>query len=157
MNKIALKLENKAVAIPPKLRSTVAKCIRQLLSDREGTIIATVSALKQLIDIHELSKHIESEVLSKDKMDKIYEEGRRQGLEDTERKQIEAISTLPAVVEASWDEIARFLLQHKHRLHQDHHDFIDDMAERADADNEPSERQQAYMRSLYRRLRRQRL
>jgi hypothetical protein len=142
------------MAIPSKLRSTVAKCIRQLLSDREGVIIATVSALKQLIDIHELAKHIESP--SKEEMEKIFEEGRAQGLEDAERRQIEAINTLPAVVEVSWDEIARFLLQHKHRLHQDHHNFIDDMAERADDDNEPSERQQEYMRNLYRRLLRQR-
>jgi hypothetical protein len=139
------------VAIPPKLRSTVAKCIRQLLSDREGVIIATVSALKNLIDIHELAKHIESQVLSKDEMNKIYEEGRAQNIADVKRRQNEVINS--ADPDPDWTEAARLLQRFKHFFGSEQHRyFIDRMAGKTDDDDEPSRKELGYLLSLYREL-----
>ena len=129
MNKVFL-LEERAVAIPQKIRPKVADIIRQLLSDREGSILAAVRALKLIADIHAIAEPIKRPPLSKEEMEKIFEEGRAQGLEDAERKQIEAINSTED--DPDWEEAVHLLQRFKNHFGEQHRDFIDHMAEMVD-------------------------
>src|ERR1700730_12801739 len=95
-------LKENVVTVPPELRKKIDSVLRRLLSDRDGEIIAAVLALKRLTDIHAIAAHIEAPVITKEEMDKIFESGRAQGIEDARRRQEEEIRALPAADETDW-------------------------------------------------------
>ena len=138
------------MTIPPKSRKKVADIVRRLLSNHDGEILAAVIMLKRITNIHDIAEHIESPVLSKDEMNKVYEEGRARSIADIEARQIEAINS--ADDDPEWTEAARLLHRFKYLFDRERRDFIDNMAELADDDDEPSERRLRYLFSLYRQL-----
>jgi hypothetical protein len=137
------------MTVPPKLQSKVAGIIRRLLSNHDREVLAAVYALKRLADIHEIAEHIESPVITKDELNKVYEAGRVEGIAEAKRRQEEAIRSIPPADETDWADAARKLYRFKQFLDLRHRGFIDDMAERADNDDEPTEKQQRYLLNLY--------
>jgi hypothetical protein len=89
---------------------------------------------EDLVDIRACEAH-ESQVLSKDGSNKIYEEGRAQGMADVKRRQNEVINS--ADPDPDWTEAARLLQRFKHFFGSEQHRyFMDSIAANSDEADE---------------------
>ena len=108
------------------------KLLRLLSSDKDGEILAAVSAIKRTLeneklDIHALADAITAGVGSQP----IRRENR----------------------EPSWHDVAEACAVHAERLRPNEQNFVRDMVRRTVHGGEPTEKQAAWLRSIYARCR----
>jgi hypothetical protein len=147
--------------------SRLGDVLRRLVSNSDGEIIATVHALRRMLesagaDIHDLAAHIENGAnggLSEIDKQKIRAEierahalGYAEGVKAAEAKQHGAGAFRNTDGSLEWSEIALFVQREKHRLPDRHHDFIDDMAARTVYGREPTLKQHQYLHNLFYKL-----
>jgi hypothetical protein len=146
--------------------SRLGDIVRRLASTSDGEVIATVHAMRRMLedrgaDIHTLVEHLESggdnlsEVTKKKvqaEIDRAFDDGYAEGVRAAESKQhgTGAFRNTDGTLE--WSEVALFLQREKHRLPPKHHEFIDDMASRTVYGREPTPRQHQYLHSLFYKL-----
>jgi hypothetical protein len=153
-------------AIPAAIdRKKLAALIRLLSSKQNGEVVATVHALIRLLetngsDIHALAEHVKngSGLTDADKQ-KIRSEienaraiGYAEGVAAAEAKQHGTGAFRNTDGKPEWTEVALYVQREKHRLHDKHHEFIDDMASRTAYGREPSPKQHKYLHSLFYKL-----
>ena len=134
--------------------------IRKLSSDSDGEVVATVHAMRRVLetagsDIHELAEHIEctnGNGVTEAEMQRVFDAGYAQGVQDTENRYQGADDFRSADGKPNWQTVALFLQRNKARLDTRHHEFIDDMSARAPWHREPTERQHRYLHSLFFKL-----
>jgi hypothetical protein len=140
-------------ALPPEIAarrdgrgSRVGDLIRRLSSASDGEIIATVYALRRVLeshgaDVHALAEHVETANggLTEEYKQKI-------------RAEIENARAVGYAGKLEWTEVALFVQREKHRLDSKHHEFIDDMASRTAYLREPTLKQHKYLHSLFYKL-----
>jgi len=140
--------------------SLLGDVMRRLSSDSDGEIVATVRAVRRLLEsegvgVHELVDHIEGngggfdEAVAKQIYDAAYSRGYARGTQDAENKQHGARDFLRTDGKPEWDEVALFLQRNKHWLDSKHHQFVDDMCGRTVWGREPTEKQHRYLHSLF--------
>ena len=119
--------------IAPKL----AKLIPLLSSDKDGEVVATARAIERTLraegfDWHDLANAV------------------------TRQPEARIIYIKPPEPEpGDWCELARWCLDHDDdRLNEKESSFVSDMASRLICGGEPSERQAAWLRSIYAKLKR---
>jgi len=147
--------------------SKLGDIIRRLISKSDGEIVATVHALRRILesagaDVHDLADHVENGRnggLSEADKEKIRTEiknahalGYAEGVQAAEAKQHGTGAFRNTDGSLEWSEIALFLQRNKHRLDTRHHDFIDDMAARTVYGREPTPKQHQYLHSLFYKL-----
>src|SRR6516164_7805639 len=157
------------MALPPEVvtprdhrhGSRLGDIIRRLSSSNDGEVVATVYAMKRMLesvgtDIHGLAEHLENGggLTDADKR-KIRSEienaravGYAEGVKAAEAKQhgTGAFRNTDGTLE--WTEVALFVQRQKNRLPEKHHKFVDDMASRTVYGREPSPNQHKYLHSL---------
>ncbi len=126
---------NALVPLAPKL----ARLIPRLASDHDGEVVATVHAIKRTLasaglDLHDLAGALEREPETRTVI--VYRDH-----ESGEPK--------------TWRELAQWCQRNDAgRLKPHERTFITDMASRLVLNGEPTEKQAAWLRALYRKLRR---
>jgi hypothetical protein len=159
------------MALPPEITarrdqrgSKLGDVIRRLSSSSDGEIIATVHAMRRMLesngaDIHGLADHVENGGLTDADKQKIRTEienaralGYADGVRAWESKQHGTGAFRNTDGKLEWTEIALFVQREKHRLPTRHHEFIDDMASRTVFGREPTPRQRQYLHSLFYKL-----
>jgi hypothetical protein len=162
------------MALPPEITarrdndqrgSRLGDVIRRLSSNSEGEIVATVHAMRRMLescgaDIHALADHVENGkgLTDADKqkiraeIENARAEGYAEGVRAAESKQhgTGAFRNTDGTLE--WTEIALFVQREKHRLPVKHHEFVDDMASRTVYGREPTPNQHKYLHSLFYKL-----
>jgi hypothetical protein len=160
------------MALPPKITarrdqrgSKLGDVIRRLFSSSDGEIIATVHAMRRVLescgaDIHALAEHVENGggLTEADKA-KIKSEiknaralGYADGVRAAQSKQHGTGAFRNTDGKLEWTEVALFVQREKHRLPTRHHEFIDDMASRTVYGREPTPSQHRYLHSLFYKL-----
>jgi hypothetical protein len=144
--------------------SKLGDVIRLLTSDNEGEIVATVCALRRILescdaDLHALADYVENAGLTEDDKEKIRVEienahafGYAEGVRAAEAKQNGVDAFRNADGSLDWTQVALFVQREKQRLPSTHHDFIDDMAARTVYGREPTPKQHKYLHSLFFKL-----
>src|SRR5215469_14823556 len=153
------------MALPHELAAKLGKPIRLLASDSKGEAFAALCAIARLLQshgytFHTLADHVEnSSGLSEDDKKKIRGEienaraiGYAEGVRAAESKQhgTGAFRNTDGTLE--WTEVALFVQRQKHRLPENYHEFVDDMASRTAWGREPTPRQHQYLHSLFFKL-----
>jgi hypothetical protein len=147
------------MSLPPEIvacrngrGSRLSNVIRLLCSNSHGEIIATVHAMRRMLescgaDIHALADHIEKANGSLNDADrqKIRAEienaraiGYAEGVKAAEARRHGTGTFSNSDGKLEWTEVALFLQREKHRLPVKHHEFIDDMASRTVYGREPT-------------------
>jgi hypothetical protein len=134
-------------------------CLRLLGSDRDGEVLAAVHSLRRMLkahdeDLHDLAARIEKPGLTDDEMRKIFNAGVEAGLERAEQER-RAPNYFRDVGDAErWHEIATYCLQNPKRRHLYSREpgFLEGVVDRTTDGDVPSERQQAWLLKIYRRL-----
>jgi len=145
--------------------SKLGDVIRRLITNSDGEVVATVLALRRMLesagaDIHDLAAHLENNVgLSEADKAKIRTEikqahalGYAEGVKAAEAKQHGAGAFRNTDGSLEWSEVALFVQREKQRLDTRHHDFIDDMAARTVYGREPTPKQHQYLHNLFYKL-----
>jgi len=146
--------------------SRVGDLIRRLSSASDGEIIATVYALRRVLeshgaDVHALAAHVETANggLTEEYKQKIRAEienaravGYAEGVKAAEARQHGTGAFRNTDGKLEWTEVALFVQREKHRLDSKHHEFIDDMASRTAYLREPTLKQHKYLHSLFYKL-----
>lgn len=142
--------------------SRIADLVRMLGSDFEGEIVATQRALKRLLasrdvtftDLGDAIEKLATGGLEQAEMERVFNAGRAQGIEETRREQAEAKAAFGLKSDGShdWEAIALHCQREKSRIEAKHHQFVDDMASRLAWGCEPSEKQAKYLISIFRQL-----
>ena len=155
------------MSLPPEITarrdgrsSRLGDIIRRLSSSSDGEVVATVHALRRMLeshgaDLHALADHIERvDGLSDADREKIRAtverarlEGYAEGVKAAESKHHGTGEFRNTDGKLEWSEVALFLQRNKHRLDARHHQFVDDMASRTAWGREPSPRQHQYLTS----------
>jgi hypothetical protein len=141
--------------IAPKL----GKLLRMLASDHDGEVVAATRAIRRTLeaeklDIHALAETVEASngirKFSEADALEIYQRGVREG-----RSAAEAERGFTDIDdEPDWDEIARTCQAYPSKLFGDHErEFVDDMVHRTRVSLGLSEKQQAWLRKIYMRVR----
>jgi hypothetical protein len=148
---------------------TIAKLIRRLTSDSNEEVLATVGALKRLLesrgsDLHDLANSIEKfddddagkGGLTDEDVQAIFLHGYTQGAEQERKKKQQGSGFgFASTDEVSWQEAALFAEQNLSRLRYDgERAFIEDMAIQArhSPHHSPSEKQLAWLFKIHRKL-----
>jgi hypothetical protein len=160
-------------ALPPEIAacrngrgSRVGDLIRRLSSDSDNEIVATVYALRRVLeshdaDVHALAEHVETANggLTEEYKRKIRVEienaravGYAEGVKAAEARQHGTGAFRNTDGKLEWTEVALFVQREKHRLDSRHHEFIDDMASRTVYEREPTVKQHKYLHSLFYKL-----
>jgi hypothetical protein len=160
------------MALPPEIvtprdhrhGSRLGDIIRRLSSSSDGEIVATVHAMKRMLesvgaDIHGLAEHLENGRLTDADKQKIRSEienaravGYAEGVKAAEAKQHGTCAFRNTDGKLEWTEVALFVQREKHRLPEKHHAFVDDMASRTVYGREPTPNQHKYLHSLFYKL-----
>jgi hypothetical protein len=161
------------MALPPEIvtprdhrhGSRLGDIIRRLCSSNDGEIVATVYAMRRMLesvgaDIHVLAEHVENGGgLTEADKQKIRSEienaraiGYAEGVKAAEAKQHGTGAFRNTDGKLEWTEVALFVQREKHRLPEKHHEFVDDMASRTVYGREPTPRQHQYLHSLFHKL-----
>jgi hypothetical protein len=159
------------MALPPEITarrdqrgSKLGDVIRRLSSNSDGEILATVHAMRRMLesygaDIHGLADHVENGGLTDADKQKIRTEienalalGYAEGVRAAESKQHGTGAFRNTDGKLEWTEVALFVQREKHRLPTRHHEFIDDMASRTVYGREPTPNQHRYLHSLFYKL-----
>jgi hypothetical protein len=139
--------------------------IRRLSSSNDGEVVATVYAMKRMLesvgtDIHGLAEHLENGggLTDADKR-KIRSEienaravGYAEGVKAAEARQHGTGAFRNTDGKLEWTEVALFVQREKHRLPEKHHTFVDDMASRTVYGREPTPKQHQYLHNLFHKL-----
>jgi hypothetical protein len=138
----------------------IADLVRLLGSEYEGEILAAQSALKRLLasqdvgfnDLGNAIEKLASGGLAEAEMKRLFDAGYQKGVEDAERRRVEAQTVLGLHADGSpdWEAVALRCQREKSRIETKHHEFIDDMASRMTWGREPTERQGKYLLSIFR-------
>jgi len=148
---------NEFASIAPKL----GKLLRLLSSNSDGEVVATVRAIQRTLegdgfDIHALAERIEEangKRFSEADAHEIY----RRGVEDGRRAAVEerrGFRSIDALDEPTWHEIALECAAHENRLFGEREkQFVEDMVRRTVHGGEPTEKQAAWLRKIYSRVR----
>jgi hypothetical protein len=152
--------------LPPKIRPTLGNIIRRLSSCNDGEIVASVYAMRRVLesygaDIHALADHLEKAnggLTDADKQ-RIRTEiesaraiGYAEGVKAAEARQHGTGAFRNTNGQLEWTEVALFLQRERQRLPAKHHEFIDDMASRTVYGREPTPKQHQYLHSLFCKL-----
>jgi hypothetical protein len=161
------------MSLPPEITtrrddrhgSRLGDIIRKLSSDSDGEIVATIHALRRVlessgVDVHALADHIENghglTEADKQEIQHAVESARADGYADgvraAEARQNGAGTFRNTDGKLDWTEVALFVQREKHRLPDKHHEFIDDMAARSAWGREPTQKQHQYLHSLFYKL-----
>lgn len=140
--------------------SKLGNVIRRLSSNNDGELVATVHAMRRVLesvgaDVHALAEHLEKPNnggLNEAEARKVFDAGYAMGVQDAENKQHGANDFRNTDGKPDWSDVALFLQRNKHRLDSKHHEFVDDMASRTVWGREPTERQHKYLHSLFFKL-----
>jgi hypothetical protein len=140
---------------PTTLEQRIAMTIRLLASDRDGEIIAAVSALKRVLasagtDLNGLAHGVENlgKGISNEERKKIWDTA----VQHTENRLHGSDDFIESSGKPTWQSVALFCQRNKARLDTRHHQFIDDMASRTVWDREPTEKQHKYLFALFLKL-----
>ena len=141
----------------------LAGCIRRLLSDKDGEVIAALAAIQRMLtsgaDLHTLAERIETppglSESTKREIRKAIEDARAagyaEGVRAAESRQ-NGGDAFHSTTSAEWIRVALFVQREKHRLPAQHHQFVDDMAARTVWEREPTDKQHKYLHSLFLKL-----
>jgi hypothetical protein len=140
--------------------SRLGDIVRRLSSSSDGEIVATVYAMRRILesvgtDLHGLAAHLEAsngKHIPEEKLQRVWDAAYARGVRDTENKQHGSDDFLGTDGKPTWEAVALFLQRNKHRLDLKHHEFIDDMAARTAWGHEPTGRQHKYLHSLFYKL-----
>jgi hypothetical protein len=145
--------------------SKLGDVIRHLASESDGEIVATVHAMRRMlescgVDIHDVADHIENgHGLSEADKQKIQDaiesaraDGYAEGVRMAEARQHGTGAFRNTDGKLDWTEVALFVQREKHRLPDKHHEFVDDMAARSVYEREPTQKQHQYLHSLFFKL-----
>jgi hypothetical protein len=140
--------------------SRLGDIIRRLSSSSDGEIVATVLAMRRIlesagVDVHGLAEHLEApngKGVTEADLKRVFDSGYAKGIEDTQNKQHGANDFRSTDGKPDWDSVALYLQRNIHRLDAKHHDFVNDMAARTVWGREPTERQHKYLHSLFYKL-----
>jgi hypothetical protein len=144
--------------------SRLGDVIRRLSSSSDGEIVATVHAMRRMLesygaDIHMLADHVENGGLTDADKQKIRSEiesaranGYAEGVKAAEARQHGTGAFRNTDGKLEWTEVALFVQREKCRLPTRHHEFIDDMASRTVYGREPTPNQHKYLHSLFYKL-----
>jgi hypothetical protein len=144
----------------------IAKLIRRLSSPSDGAIVATVYALRRVLeadgsDLHTFANHVEKpngkhtpngKHIPEEEMQRIFDAGYAAGVQATENRQHGSDDFCGTDGKPTWEAVALFLQRNKGRLDPKHHEFIDKVAARTAWGDEPTERMHKYMHSLFYQL-----
>ena len=155
------------MSLPPEMiaprigrGSKLGNLIRRLGSNNDGELVATVHAMRRVLDsvgadFHAWAEHTEKpngSGLNEAEAKKIFDTGYAMGVQDAENKQHGANDFRTTDGRPEWNDVALFLQRNKARLDAKHHEFVDDMASRTVWGREPTERQHKYLHSLFFKL-----
>jgi hypothetical protein len=124
--------------VTPAASDKLAKLVRLLSSDKDGEVLAAALAIKRTLAAEGSDIHALADALCRPQPQQ-KEEPRR--------------PPPPPPREEDWHGMSCECQAHGERLSQREQDFVDDMV-RWTAFGEPSEKQQAWLLSIYRRVRR---
>ena len=122
----------------PAASDKLAKLVRLLSSDKDGEVLAAASAIKRTLAAEGSDIHAFADALCRPQPQQ-KEEPRR--------------PPPPPPREDDWHSMACECQAHSERLSEREQGFVDDMVEWT-AFGEPTEKQQAWLLSIYRRIRR---
>ena len=139
--------------------SRLGDVIRRLSSNSDGEIIATVRAIRRIldtcgVDIHALADHIEKPnggALNEAEMRKLYDAGYDAGLRAAEDKHHGTMDFANVDGTPSWHRMALYCQERDGYLRKNEQEFIHDMTAHT-VWREPTERQGKWLRSIYYRL-----
>jgi hypothetical protein len=138
----------------------LGKLLRMLTSDRDGEIVAAAHAIRRTLeseklDIHSLAETVETTTgpkkFSEAEAREIYQRGKREGKNEAQaaRGFHEVGSDDP-----SWHEIACACAARPERLRDERErEFAEDMVRRTVHGGQPTEKQAAWLRAIYTRIR----
>jgi hypothetical protein len=149
-----------AMIANPDIAKKVADLVRRLGSPHDGEVIATVRALRRVLEANGLDLHAVADPLvamngkhiPEEEMRRLYDAGFAAGVQAAENRQHGTDDFRGTDGKSTWEAIALFLQRNKDRLDLKHHEFIDDMAARTAWGHEPTERQHKYLHSLFYKL-----
>ena len=114
----------------------IAKLIPRLATNHDGEVVATVRAIERTLKSSGLSFHDLAGALEREPATRV-----------VYRDWAPSCPT-------TWHELALWCAEHDEgRLRQHERDFVDDMVDDLVCDGEPTEKQAAWLRALYRKLR----
>ena len=152
------------MTLPRELAVKLGKPIRLLASGSKGEAFAALCAIARLLEaygqsFHELADHVETGGLTEEAKQKIGAaieqariEGYAEGVKAAESKQHGTGAFRNTDGKPEWTEVALYVQREKHRLPDNHHKFIDDMAARTVYGREPTPKQHQYLHFLFFRL-----
>ena len=146
--------------------SELGDVIRQLASDSQGVAFAALRAMARKLEKYncsflDLADHIENgggglSDADKQKISAASEsariEGYAEGVKAAESKQHGTGAFRNTDGKPEWTEVARYCQRQKHRLPENHHKFVDDMASRTVYGREPTPKQHQYLHFLFFKL-----
>ena len=139
------------------LEEKIAAVIRLFASDRDGEVIAAVSALKRTLatagtDINGLALGIENLGKSTVVPDEIKKKIWDAAVQHTENRLHGGDDFRSTDGKPTWQAVALYCQRNINRLDTRHHDFINKVAAQTVYDQEPTERMHKYLVSLFLRL-----
>jgi hypothetical protein len=155
------------MSLPPEITtprddrhgSRLGNVIRRLSSASDGEIVATVHAMRRVLesvgaDVHGLAEHLETPNggVTEADMKRVFDAGYARGVQDVENKYHGANDFCSADGKPTWESVALFLQRNKNRLDSKVHKFVDEMASQTAWGREPTERQHKYLHSLFYKL-----
>ena len=147
-------------AIAP-IADKLKRCIRLLASDRDGEIVAAARALNRTLqsaglDLRAFADRVtQTNGLDKAQMQKIYDVDHAAGRRAAEKELAgRMFQNVDASAEPSWFEIASECRAHPQMIRSDRErQFVNDMCRRLVHGGTPSEKQNAWLRKIYARVR----
>ena len=144
----------------PAIAKRVADLVRRLASPHDGEVIATVRALRRVLeasglDIHAVAAPLEApngKHIPEEEMRRLYAAGYAAGVQAAENRQHGSDDFRGTDGKPTWEAVALFLQRNKHRLDPKHHEFIDKVASQTVWGDEPTERMHKYLHSLFFKL-----
>ena len=120
----------------PATAKRIADLIRRLASPHDGEVIATVRALRRVLeasglDIHAVAAPLEApngKHIPEEEMRRLYDAGFAAGVQAAENRQHGSDDFIGTDGKPTWQAVALFLQRNKSRLDPKHHEFVDKVA-----------------------------
>jgi hypothetical protein len=135
----------------------IGKFLRLLSSDQAGEVIAAASAITRTLQAEGLDWHAIAEAVdgakkfSESDALEIYQRGFQKGRDASEAER--GFHSVGEDDHPSWHEIARECAAHPEKLRENERDFVLDMQRWTVRYGEPTEKQAAWLRKIYCRVR----
>lgn len=134
----------------------LGKLLRLLGSDRDGEVVATARSIVRVLEGAGLDLHVLADSINGD--NKIIEQAYRRGLQDGRHQAEEerrGFRSVDALDEPTWHEIACECASHPRRFYSEkERGFVEDMVRMTVRGGKPTEAQVAWLRKIYRLVRR---